>query len=472
MGNNKVKIVVKSGIWYTFSSFIVKSIGFLTTPIFTRILTREEYGLYSNYASWLSTITIFITLGLGTSFISAKFDFKEKFDEYVSSTLILSTIITSVWAVIIFLFHDSISAFTEVESPYLYLMLVYLLLYSAVDMYQAKERYLYGYKKSVFTSLAIAVSTAGLSVILVKILSNRLAGRIIGSALPTILIGGFLYYQLMISGKAVKCHYWKYALPICLPYIPHVLSLTLLNSMDKVMITKICGAEDNALYSLAYSCGAIITLLASSINLAFSPWLGEQLNGKNYDTIFQVSKTYVLIFALRTCGIMLVTPELLFFMGGSGYREAVYVMPPVSLGCVCQFMYSMYVSVEQFNKRTVGMALASSVAALSNYVLNFIFIRRFGYIAAAYTTLASYFILFMIHVFLVNRMKIGRIYPTIYFIRVLVFLMIYTIGVNYLYTNSTLRYVCILVYVFIGLLYISKRKKKIIMLFKGGTSDE
>jgi len=471
MKTNKYGVVVKSGIWYTFANFIVKSIGFLTTPIFARILTREEFGLYSNYSSWLSTITIFVTLGLGTSFISAKFDFKDKFDEYVSSTLFLSTIISFVWIGIVLLFQNAISDFTGIETPYLYLMLVYLMLYSAVDMYQAKERYLFGYKKSVLISLVIAISTAILSVILVKYLNNKLAGRIIGSALPTILIGVILYYQLIASGKIIKSHYWKYALPICLPYIPHVLSLTLLNSMDKVMITKICGPEDNALYSLAYSCGAIITLLATSINLAFSPWLGEQLNSKKYERIYHVSKTYVLIFALGTCGIMLVTPEVLFVMGGEGYREATYVMPPVSFGCVCQFMYSMYVSVEQFNKKTVGMAFASTTAALSNYILNYIFVRRFGYIAAAYTTLISYLILFVIHVFLVKRIHMGKLYPTDFFIIVLAVLGMYTVGINYLYKNNILRYFLVLVYCFIGLICIWKRKSKIIVLFKGN-SDE
>ena len=466
MGTSKVGIIVKSGMWYTFANFLVKSIGFLTTPIFTRILTHEEFGLYSNYASWLSTITIFITLGLGTSFISAKFDFKDCFDEYVSSTLILSTIITSVWTLVVLLFHDAISDFTEIETPYLYLMLIYLLLYSAVDMYQAKERYLFGYKESALTSLLIAFTTAGLSVFLVNILDNKLAGRIVGSALPTILIGGFLYFRLLAAGRHVKTRYWKYAIPICLPYVPHVLSLTLLNSMDKVMITKICGPEDNALYSLAYSCGAIITLLASSINLAFSPWLGEQLNGKNHERIYNISKIYVLIFALGTCGIMLITPELLLVMGGNGYRDAVFVMPPVSFGCVCQFMYSMYVSVEQYHKRTVGMALASSLAALFNYVLNYIFIRRFGYIAAAYTTLASYLILFMFHVILVNKMRIGKIYPTSYFVLILVFLGIYTIGINFLYLNNSARLFCVAVYCIIGLVYVIKRKSQLVMLFR------
>ena len=461
----KQNVVIKSGVWYTIANFIVKAIGFLTTPIFSRLLTHEEFGLYSNYISWLSTVTIFITLGLGTSFISAKFDFKDKFHDYVSSCLMLSTIITIIWGVVIVLFHDRIAEFTGIQAEYLYVMVIYLLLYSAVDMFQAKERYLFGYKKSVFISLMIAVSTAVLSVVLVKLLDDGLLARVVGGAAPTIIIGGYLYIHLMKEGSCIKTDYWKYALPVCLPYIPHVLSLTLLNTMDKVMITKICGAEDNALYSLAYSCGAVITLLASSINLAFSPWLGEQLNERNYKTIHDASKSYVLFFAFGACGIMLLTPELLLIMGGEGYRNAIYVMPPVSFGCVCQFMYSMYVSVEQFNKKTVGMAVASSIAALSNFVLNRLFIPKYGYIAAAYTTLASYLILFIIHVILVKRMNYGSIYPLGFFIRLLICLLGYTVLINFLYKMNIIRLLVVLAYAVICFVFVMKYKAQIFGLF-------
>ena len=38
--NNNVK-ALKSGIWYTAANFLTKSIGFITTPIFTRLTMRR-----------------------------------------------------------------------------------------------------------------------------------------------------------------------------------------------------------------------------------------------------------------------------------------------------------------------------------------------------------------------------------------------------------------------------------------------
>lgn len=465
MNSNNTK-ALKSGVWYTAANVVMKGIGFITTPLFTRLLSQSDYGLYSNYSSWLSTFGVFSTLYLGTTFIRARYEFEKDFDGYISSVLTLSTLITLLWALIINLFPTLFSSLTQIEHRYLNIMVVYYLFYSAVDMFQARERYFYKYKASVFTSLLIAFSTAFLSVLLVVKLDNPLFGRIIGSAFPTVCVGIILYAYIIFHGKKVNFHYWIYALPICLPYIPHILSLTLLNSMDKMMITKICGATENALYSVAYSCGAIVTLLVTSLNTAFSPWLGEKLNSQEYTEINKVSKKYILLFTYLTSGIMLFTPEVLRIMGGEGYSNAMYVMPPVAFGCVCQFLYTLYVNVEQFNKKTIGMAIASIFAALSNYVLNSVFIPKYGYIAAAYTTLASFAILLFIHMILVRRMGLFSVYPIKTITLVLIFMCGYTILINYIYTNFVIRIVMIIVYFILSFILLFRNKTFVLNILK------
>lgn len=458
--NNNIK-ALKSGVWYTVANFITKSMGFFITPIFSRLLSHNEFGLYSNYVSWQNTFMVFVTLNLGATFISARYDYEEDFDGYVSSMLVLSTIIVGIWVIIINLFPERFHSFTGIEIEYLNIMLIYLLLYSAVDMFQVREQYYFQYKNSVIISLLVAVCTAVLSVVLASIFRDRFLGRVLGGAVPTIIIGMVLYTLLILKGKKISLVYWKYALPICIPYIPHTLSLTLLNAMDKLMITRICGAEDNALYSLAYSCGAVITLLMTSLNTAFSPWLGEKLQKKKYGEIKNMSIIYVTLFSYLTCGILLMTPELLWIMGGKSYLEAKYVMPPVALGCVCQFIYTMYVNIEQFEKKTVGMAFATIFAALSNFILNSIFIPQIGYIAAAYTTLISFLILLFIHMLLVKKIGLSCVYSTKNIIGILCIMTGYVVLLHLLYAKNFLRYVLIILYIISLIVLANKYKTEI-----------
>lgn len=464
MDNNRE--VLKSGVWYMFSNFIVKGMIFITTPIFTRLMTHEDFGLYNNYTSWLGIFTVLVTLNLGTTFISAKFDFSTKFDEYIFSVLTLSALLGILWLVPMNIFSVQVSERTGIDRQYLNLMILYLIALPAVDMFQGRERYAYKYKVSVFLSVLLSVFTAAVSVGLVLQMDNKLTGRIIGSVVPTIIIGAVLYLYLAKKGKKVNVKYWKYAFPICLPFIPHGLSLIILNSMDRMMITDICGPEDNALYSLAYTCGAVITLIVSSMNTAFSPWLGEKLHARQNTVIYDVSQKYILLFVALAAGVMLVTPEILLVMGGKSYQEAIYVMPPVAFGCVCQFLYTMFVNIEQFEKKTVGMAFASVSAALINYGLNTFFIPKYGYIAAAYTTLASFLWLLFIHMLFVKRLGYTRLYPVKFIFVVLAGMSFYTVAVNYLYVLAPLRYALVLVYGILFFFFGWRYRKKIQIIFQ------
>lgn len=453
---------LKSGIWYTFANFFVRSLSFLTTPIFVRLLTHEDFGEYNNFLPWLTTFTYIITLNLEASFISAKFEFKENFDEYIFSILSLSGISGLIWLLLFNVFPNQFYQLTGVLPIYLNMIVVYLIFLPAINLFQERERYEFKYKSSVILSLLVAVSTTGLAVFLVLFGNDKLFGRIFGSIAPVVIIGAVIYLFFWRKGKHIKIKYWKYALPICLPFIPHLLSLNLLNSMDKMMIIKMCGSEDNAFYSLAYTCGSIVTIFMVSMNNAFAPWLGNKLNENNLSEITNVAKKYIYLFFLLAVGIMLISPEILLIIGDEGYMGALYVMPPVAFGCVCQFLYTMYVNIEQFKKKTIGMAFASISAAVLNYVLNFIFIPQFGYIASAYTTLVSYFWLLVIHMLLVKHMGYFRVYPIKTIIVVLISMCVITGFVIFLYQHLIIRYSIVVIYAVVIVTVLVKHKKEII----------
>lgn len=463
--NNNAK-ALKSGIWYTVANFLTRSVGLITTPVFTRLLTKADFGAYNNYTSWLAILTIIITMYLESTFISARYDFETDFDGYIFSTLSLSTLSVLVWAVILNVFSSFFTDFFKLDIVYINCMLVYLLFSPAIHMYQTRERYFFEYKKTVLISLLLTTGTALISVFLVTTMQNRLSGRIFGSASATIIIGVVLYLIIARRGKRININYWKYALPICLPFVPHLLSMTLLNSMDKIMITDKCGEEQNALYSLAYSCGAIVTMLLTSLNSAFSPWLGEKLHNEQFDEVKKFSKIYISAFMYMSVGIMFLTPELLLFMGGNQYMEAKYVMPPITCGVSCQFLYTMFVNVEQFKKKTIGMAIASASAALLNWGLNALFIPKFGYVAAAYTTLAGYLWLLAAHMFLVKRLGYDKTYDYRFVIGIIVLLLAITAGVNFIYNYTIIRYAVILVYGGITVFIVVKYGKMLLAKFK------
>ena len=70
------------------------------------------------------------------------------------------------------------------------------------------------------------------------------------------------------------------------------------------------------------------------------------------------------------------------------------------------FLYNIIVPSEYYKKKTQYIMAGTIVAAIINVITNYIFIRAYGYIAAAYTTLFSYICYVVLHM-IISRKLLG-----------------------------------------------------------------
>ena len=404
--------VLKSSFWYIFGNILVKGSNIITIPLFTRLLTQEEFGEYNNFVSWSLILTIIATLNLDSTVSRARHDFEEDFKGYCKSIIVLGIVNTFfVFCFLIFL----LPLFEQkMEMKYIFLMFAGIIFTPIINIFLYVERLKYNYRMVVIISTLQVILNILLSFLLILIMEDSLLARIIGVQLSTIIIGIGLLVTVLKDAKKCKIatKYWKYAIRISIPYIPHLLSLNVLNSIDRIMITEYCGAAYTALYSIAYTCGVGIRLVTSAINVAFEPWMTEKMHQGKYSEVEKQTSNYLLLPILITVIVVLVAPEILLVLGGKAYLDAESIMLPITLGAFYQFIYTMYVNVEQYEKKTVKMAIASVSVAVVNYVLNYYFIPLYGYQAAAYTTLFSYFLLMVIHYLIVKSIGKDKVYNT------------------------------------------------------------
>ncbi len=464
--NKSKNKALKAGIWYTISNFFVKGLAFITMPLFTRIMTSSDIGLFSNITAWFNILAIITTFELYSSVNLARFDYKDDLNEYISSTLVLGSIITAFFYIIVLIFKDFFMDLLLIDFQTLNILFIYLLVYPAVQMFQLKKRIDYEYKSTVIVTIINALLSTGISLILVLLCTNKLVGRVYGYFVPLIITSLILYIELLIKGQKLSTKYWKYALAISFPLIWHLLAGYLLSSADKIMITKMISSEANAFYSVAYSLSSIASILWTSMNNAWSPWAYEQMDKKDYQKLKNNSKPYLIFFIIVVYFMMLITPELLLIMGGKTYLEAKYVMPPVMTGYIFQFVYSLYVNIEFYHKKQKNIAIGTIIASIINIVLNFIFINIFGYIAAAYTTLIGYICLFLIHYFFVKKLKCTSWYDTRFFIKVFVISLLFMLLCNILYTFNIVRYIFVILVLLIICYKFLKYKNEIKEIIK------
>ena len=55
---------VKAGLWYTIGNIALKGCAFLSLPIFTRLLSTNDFGIYNAYIAYEQIFTAILGLGL------------------------------------------------------------------------------------------------------------------------------------------------------------------------------------------------------------------------------------------------------------------------------------------------------------------------------------------------------------------------------------------------------------------------
>lgn len=184
--------------------------------------------------------------------------------------------------------------------------------------------------------------------------------------------------------------YWKYALAFNIPLIPHYLSQTVLNSSDRIMISRMVDEGSAGIYSLAYSISMVMMLVVTALSHTIGPWLLQKIKaGKLKDT---ENIAYISLAVIAAVNLLLIAfaPEAVAIFAPASYREAIYVIPSVTMSVYFVFAYNIFSNVEFYYEKTKFIMFASLISAVTNIVLNYIFIPMFGYYAAGYTTLFCY----------------------------------------------------------------------------------
>ena len=89
---------------------------------------------------------------------------------------------------------------------------------------------------------------------------------------------------------------------------------------------------------------------------------------------------------------MAFAPEVILIFAGKKYMDAIYVIPPIACSVYFIFVYSLYSTIEYYYQKTKSIALATTISAILNLLLNTVCIEKFGYYAAGYTTLFAIFV--------------------------------------------------------------------------------
>lgn len=451
----------KASIYYLVGNLFNKGIAFLTVPIFTRILSTRDYGIVTTYNSWVSILSMFMGFAIYMGIRAAFIDYEKSIDDFMA----VSTTFTLVSGAVVCIFVGGASLALNINFSFGLIILCLLqgLSSALIQNYSMYLMMRYHYKFRTALMILPNLISVILSVITICFILNSelYIGRIVPTALVNVGFG--LLTVLAVYKKSYILYnkkYLTYALKISMPLVLHGIALNILSQSDRTMITWLADASQTGIYSLVYNFGMIATVITTAMEGVWVPWFTEKLKNRDLKSINILANDYINLMTYAMIAVIMIGPEVVKILASSKYWEGINIIPPIVLANYVIFAYTLYVNVEHFHKKTMYITKNTLIAAGLNLLLNYIFIKKYGYVAAAYTTLASYSFAFILHSRYAKKIE-PEVYPLKTFVRPLVHIVI-SVGLFYLFKEQwIIRWIIIIVYIVCMLYRERKRIKEI-----------
>ena len=415
--------VLRAGVGLTIGNYLLKGVVFLTAPIFARLMTTADYGVYNVFVSYESIFFVILGLAIHSSYKNAYYKFRDPdhpeselgYQKYISVTICFLFASLAFWLGAALVFRRPLAGLLGIEQPLLYILVIGSFIDTVTNCYSTDKGIHYQYKELLIVSFVGTVLGIALSILLMKtVCADRMVlGRILGSTVPGVCIylAIALRYVFRASPRGMgKALAWgiRYSLPI----VPHGISQMILSQFDRIMILRMIGESEAGIYSFAYILYSMVAITANSVDGVWSPWFYEKREKEDRNAIHRGSSLFILIMLLASVGVVMLCPELIRILGGKKYEAAIACAVPIVCAGFFSGIYNIPCLVEYYHEKTGLIAVSTAAAAVLNIILNAVFIPRFGYAAASYTTLFTYMVYFLAHYLLAKKIEGKSLFPT------------------------------------------------------------
>lgn len=455
---HNLPVQLKASLWFLLCSFLQKGISTITTPIFTRLLSSDEYGAFGAFNSWYSIIAIIVSMNLASGvYTTAMVKFSDDKKILASSYQGLTLCLCVIWTIIYLPLSGFWNGLFHLTTVQMLSMLLMTWTSAAFALWSVEQRVTYSYKKLVAITAIASIAKPLLGIILVIRAEDKVTARILGlAAVELILYTGVAISQFIRGKKLFSKRYWLYAMKFNLPLIPHALSQTVLSSSDRIMIKEIVGESQAGYYNLAYNISSIMLIFNMALSQTLAPWTYQKLKANKAEDINGIAVFSIGVIGFMNLLLISFAPEMISIFAPKEYSQAAYVIPPVAMSVFFMYLYDWFARFEYYYEKTHYILIASMTGAVLNLILNYIFIHKYGYIAAGYTTLICYIVYSFMHYFFMHKickksLPGRKVYNIRLILAITAVFLTFGFGLLLTYQCTPIRYCCLLVLLLIAL---------------------
>lgn len=406
-GAHALRLPARASIYYFLAAALTKGIGILTTPIFTRILTPDGYGEYTLYMSWLGFLSLTVTsLASGSQGYAGLRRNADKKDMYISSLLGLIFSFCTIICILLFAFYTVLG----LKLDLLIILSVQLFCDCILSVSYMKARYSYSFRRVFITSVAQAILSPCLALILIKGANAAYHGRIYGLLIASVAVAlPTLSLLLQAHSRLFDRKLWSSMISRYLPLLPNVISNALSLQTDRFIISAVMGTAALAKYSVAHSVGAALSMVVGALCSALHPWIIRKLASNNPGAVAEASHRLFFLIGMASVLIVAIAPEAMELLAPEKYSDSLPAVLPLALATLPSLAITLSNTALIYEGREGRVSLTATAVALLGVGLGFIMIPSLKYFGAGIAHLTAQAVGALIIIIFLRRSKVKEI---------------------------------------------------------------
>ena len=410
---DKYKRLLSNTVLFGISVFSSKILVFLLMPFYTKILSPADSGIASQVIKSANLIIPIASIGIATAIIRFGLDKSyNKSDVFTTGLLAIGIGFTFTLCFLPFISHvPSLQGYI----PLLYIFVLASIFRNLCSQFARAKLYLRLYA---FDGILNTIIYVICMIVFLKYFKWGINGFILATIVADIITAIFIftsaslhrYIKVTPKLKKTFIKMLKYAIPL----IPTTMSWWIINTSDQYFVFYMCSSSDAGLYNAAYAIPHIVmmvsTLFTEAWQLSAVTDGGKEMRGRKrfYSTVFSNYQSVLFIIAT---GIIAFSKVAMIILTDKSYYEGWIFIPILVIAmvfsCFSTFMGSIYI----VEKKSLSSLITLMVGAITNLILNGLFIPIMGPIGAAISTVISFVLVFVVRVIDTRKYLKMNTYP-------------------------------------------------------------
>ena len=388
------------------SNIATKFIAFFLVPLYTSILTTEEYGAYDFIFSTVGILVPVLTINIYEAVLRYSMD-KACLPADVFSVGLRFCLLGNIVVVIILLINHILELSTLVAGFAIYFFLIFFTT-SLSGIVTSMARGLGKIKELSIASVLASAVTIGLNVFLLCVLRLGIDGyfiaNILGIAAQIVIllisIQGWKYVCLFSYNKQTFTEMVNYSLPT----IANAIAWWINGLSDRYIVIFFHGVAVNGIYSVATKIPSILNLFQSIFSQAFMLSAVKEFDRDDNNGFFRNTFSSYNFVLVCVCSLIICCDKVLAkFLYINDFYEAWKYVPFLTISIIFGSLSGYMGSIFAAQKHSEYFAKCSGAGALANIILNVMLVPSFSALGASIATAISYWVVYGVSMFYLKR---------------------------------------------------------------------